>query len=73
MSIYNKVVPIATKENISPFSAVSGPLRALNIIGALPLKFHEDISGKIKVMKLPNIYVVTNAKRVRRQPTCVNC
>ena len=52
MSLMNKVVPIKTVENISPFSAISGPLRALNIMGALPLKFHDDISGKIKVINI---------------------
>ena len=60
MFVMNKVAPITTGENMSPFSAISGPLRALNIMGALPLAFHEDVSGKMKAINI--LYIVSNTK-----------
>ena len=42
----------------SPFKTISRLLRALNLLGALPLRFREDVNGKIKVrIPSPNRFV----------------
>ena len=46
----DKGVSGITGGTVSPFSAISGPLRALNIVGALPLKFHKEGCGKMEVI-----------------------
>ena len=64
--MFKKVVQITNRETISPFSAISGPLRAMNIIGALPLRFHEDLSGKMKVtyLHIRQILIPTSSPQV---------
>ena len=47
--ISRKVAPRMTTKSISPFKTISWLLRALNLVGALPLRFREDENGKIKV------------------------
>ena len=44
-----KVNPNMRMIKSSPIKAVSGPLRALNVIGALPLRFDQDVDGKTLV------------------------
>ena len=48
----HEVAPSMILKNISPFKAISGPLRAFNLIGALPLRFRQDVCGKTRVRHL---------------------